>query len=104
MRACNREVTARSRVSRFEMEASRVRRMSAPEKRLKTSSADSGSSQNCSDVESAFPKVPQRSQISDRMTYSGPVGIIGCNVLLLGEPEDALLEDKLGLGGSHCWP
>lgn len=38
------------------------------------------------------------------MTYAGPVGIIGCNVLLFGEPEDALLEDKLRLGGSHGWP
>jgi hypothetical protein len=35
------------------------------------------------------------------MTYSGPVWVIGCDVLLFGEPEDALLEDKLGLGGSH---
>ena len=38
------------------------------------------------------------------MTYSGPVGIIGCDVLFLGEPEDALLEDEFGLGGSHGWP
>lgn len=38
------------------------------------------------------------------MTYTGPVGIIGCNILLLGEPEDALLEDQLGLGGSHGYP
>jgi hypothetical protein len=38
------------------------------------------------------------------MTYSGPVGIIGCDVGLLGKPEDALLEDQLGLGSSHRWP
>ena len=48
LRAFRREVMARRRVSRFPMDESRVRRMSAPEKRLKTSSTDSGSSQNWS--------------------------------------------------------
>ena len=52
-----------------------------------------------------FPELWSGQQISKfgvrTMTYSGPVGIIGRNVLLLREPEDALLEDKLGLGGSH---
>jgi hypothetical protein len=41
-----REVMARMRVSRFSRALSRVRRMSEAEKRLKTSSEDSGSSQN----------------------------------------------------------
>lgn len=40
-------VTARMRVSKFSIAVSRVRRMSAGENRLKTSSVDSGSSQNC---------------------------------------------------------
>jgi hypothetical protein len=42
----SRDVTAKIRVSRFSKALSRVRRMSAEEKRLKTSSEDSGSSQN----------------------------------------------------------
>lgn len=41
-----REVTASINVSRFENAVSRVRRMSAGVNRLKTSSVDSGSSQN----------------------------------------------------------
>lgn len=40
-------VTANMRVSRFSSAVSRVRRISAGEKRLKMSSVDSGSSQNC---------------------------------------------------------
>src|SRR5437016_715624 len=47
LRTFRREVIARMSVSRFSMEASRVRLISAGEKRLKTSSTDSGSSQNC---------------------------------------------------------
>ena len=39
-------MTASISVSRFSKAVSRVRRMSAGEKRLKTSSVDSGSSQN----------------------------------------------------------
>lgn len=42
-----REVIASMRVSRFSRALSRVRRMSAGAKRLKTSSEDSGNSQNC---------------------------------------------------------
>lgn len=41
------EVTASTRVSRLAGALSRVRRMSAEENRVKTSSADSGNSQNC---------------------------------------------------------
>jgi hypothetical protein len=43
----SRLVTASIRVSRFSSDVSRVRRISAGEKRLKMSSVDSGSSQNC---------------------------------------------------------
>ena len=43
----SRLVIASMRVSRFSRAVSRVRRMSAGEKRLKISSVDSGSSQNC---------------------------------------------------------
>lgn len=43
----SRDVTASMSVSRFSSALSRVRRTSAAEKRLKTSSGDSGSSQNC---------------------------------------------------------
>ena len=46
LRMFKRDVIARTSVSRFSIEASRVRLMSAGEKRLKTSSTDSGSSQN----------------------------------------------------------
>jgi len=45
-RMFNRDVSARIKVSRLGNEVSSVRRMSAGEKRLKTSSVDSGSSQN----------------------------------------------------------
>ena len=45
-RTHRREVTARISVSRFSRLLSRVRRMSAGEKSEKTSSVDSGSSQN----------------------------------------------------------
>ena len=41
-----RDVRARMRVSMFSRELSRARRTSTGEKRLKTSSVDSGSSQN----------------------------------------------------------
>lgn len=55
-----------------------------------------------------FPELWPGQQISKfgvrTMTYAGPVGIVGCNILLLGEPEDALLENQLGLGGSHGCP
>ena len=51
-----REVTARIRVSRFSRALSRVRRISAGAKRLKTSSDDSGSSQNYEAV-SACPET-----------------------------------------------
>lgn len=44
--AKRREVRARMRVSMFGRELSRARRTSIGEKRLKTSSVDSGSSQN----------------------------------------------------------
>jgi hypothetical protein len=40
---------ARMSVSRFSGDVSLVRRISAAEKRLNTSSVDSGSSQNCRD-------------------------------------------------------
>ena len=46
----NLEVTAKMRVSRFSKLLSLVRRMSAGENSEKTSSADSGSSQNCRTV------------------------------------------------------
>lgn len=46
LRTIRREVTANINVSKFAIEASRVRRISAGENRLKTSSGDSGSSQN----------------------------------------------------------
>jgi hypothetical protein len=98
LRLCNLEVTACSSVSRLDLEASRVRRMSAPEKRLKTSSADSGNSQNYSAPSQcsfhSFDIVWVQDE-SEAMTYAGPVRVVGCNVLLLREPEDPLLEDEL---------
>jgi hypothetical protein len=47
-RTKRREDTARMRVSRFSGHVSLVRRISAEEKRLNTSSVDSGNSQNLS--------------------------------------------------------
>lgn len=44
--ATRREQIASNNVSKFDKEPSRVRRMSAGENRLKTSSTDSGNSQN----------------------------------------------------------
>lgn len=46
LKANRRDVTASIKVSRFASDASRVRRISLVEKRVKTSSVDSGSSQN----------------------------------------------------------
>lgn len=48
-RTIRREVTDNSSVSKFDKARSRVRRMSAGVNRLKTSSVDSGSSQNFPD-------------------------------------------------------
>ena len=46
LRMIKRDVIARIKVSRFGKELSRMRRMSTGANRLKTSSVDSGSSQN----------------------------------------------------------
>lgn len=92
-----REVTAKMSVSRFSMALSRVRRISAGEKRLKTSSEDSGSSQNYGPL---AEDVRTRLLLCDE-TDRGPVGIVGGYVSLLRQPKDTLLEDELGVTGTH---
>lgn len=37
----------------------------------------------------------------EKPTYPSPVGVVRRDLLLLGEAEDALLEDELGLGSPH---
>jgi len=59
--------------------------MSAREKREKTSSADSGSSQNY------IVSAKIRNRIS--ITYTRPIWVIRRYIFLLGKLEDALLED-----------
>lgn len=34
--------------------------------------------------------------------YGGPIWVIGGDDLVFRQPEDAFLEDELGIGGSHC--
>jgi hypothetical protein len=89
-------VTASRRVSRFSKAVSRVRRISAGEKRLKMSSVDSGSSQNCG-VSRSVSGVRTRSGPA----YRCPVWIISGDDPVLGEPKDALLEHQLRVRGSH---
>lgn len=89
-----RDVNASTRVSMFSNAWSRVRRMSAGEKRLNTSSEDSGSSQNWS-------RVSKRPGSEWTVTDRGPVGVVGGYATLLGQPEYALLEDNLGVAGAH---
>ena len=68
----NRVVRARRRLSMLAREASRARRTSTGENRLKTSSPDSGSSQNCKDQKASW------FQDSDSLTprqYGSSAGI-----------------------------
>jgi hypothetical protein len=112
------EATASMRVSKLPRELSLVRRMSAGEKSEKTSSAESGSSQNCGCQQVAFqysfdifpvrsPPAPQHRAScmpevkSNIPTYTCPVRIVCGYVLLLGEAEYALFEIEFGVGGTH---
>ena len=80
-------------VSRLERVPSRVRRMSLAENKLKTSSVDSGSCQNCEGQHSSW--------IVQQRAYACPVRIIGGDGPGILKLEDALLKDELGLGGAH---
>lgn len=84
------------RVSRFSRARSRVRRISAGVNRLKTSSEDSGSCQNYSVLASHGS-----SWWGARGPNGSPVGIIGWNVALLRQSEDALFENELGVARAH---
>jgi hypothetical protein len=64
---------ARISVSRFSGDLSLVRRISTAEKRLNTSSVDSGSSQNCAGQSTCL-----KSEIRLR-AYRGPVRVISWN-------------------------
>ena len=92
----SRLVAANMRVSRFSRAASRVLRISAGEKRLKISSLDSGSSQNCVQTRSVDVIA-----LVFRLAYRCPVWIIGGYDFALRKFEDALLEHELRVGGSH---
>jgi hypothetical protein len=98
-RMIRREVTASKSVSRFDSAASRVLRISAGVKMLKMSSVDSGSSQNFNE-QSVKLKVSIL-LLKRNETNSGPERIIGRYIFIVGEAEDALFENKLGLRGSH---
>lgn len=89
-----REVTARIKVSRFARLLSRVRRMSAGENNEKTSSVDSGSSQNCTHLSTAYCR-------KHNSTYVGPIVVIGGDGGRLSQAKDALLEGELGVGSTH---
>jgi hypothetical protein len=65
------------RVSRFSRWLSLVRRMSAGENREKTSSVDSGSSQNYHE------RISEVCRMHVDLTYTCPVGIVCANALLL---------------------
>jgi len=84
-----REVTARMSVSRLARLLSRVRRISAGEKSEKTSSVDSGSSQNWRCGQSGTAKMAQT-----QASYAGPVDIVWRNLLGLRQAENALLEGE----------
>lgn len=85
--------------------------MSVGENNEKTSSADSGSSQNCrqhsvSNVNKAnnAASARQRDGAASRLighTYASPVAIVGGDLLGLRQAEDALLEGEFGVGGAH---
>lgn len=92
-----REVTAKISVSRLPKDSSRMRRMSAGEKRENTSSADSGSSQNYGVVRQEELGLSGPGDA----TYPCPVAIIRRYVFLLRELENALLEDELRVGRTH---
>ena len=86
-----REVTAKIRVSKLARLLSRVRRISAEEKREKISSADSGNSQNYSQ-ECQYNQSTAGKSARKWFAYACPVCIIGGDHFGLGEPKDALLE------------
>jgi hypothetical protein len=71
----SRLVIASMRVSRFSRAVSRVRRISAGEKRLKISSVDSGSSQNWGWIWLVLVK----GKVEERLAYRCPVRIISGN-------------------------
>lgn len=71
--------------------------MSVGEKRVKTSSAVSGSSQNYPNT-LAWTLFLMRLSIS---AYTSPILVVCGNGLLLREAEDALLEDEFGIRGTH---
>ena len=91
------EVTARISVSRLARLLSRVRRISAGEKREKTSSVDSGSSQNYAHAVVVSPEHAT----SKQKAYPSPVGVVGGDLLGLRQAEDALLEGEFRVGGAH---
>jgi len=70
--------------------------MSVGEKSVKTSSADSGSSQNYNTDYYAASH-----SFVDGKSYSRPVLVISCYFFLFGKLEDALLEHKLRIGRTH---
>jgi hypothetical protein len=71
--------------------------MSAGEKSEKTSSADSGSSQNYN----ALVRKRTCEMLGESRAYTSPVAIVGWDLLGLRQTEDALFEAKFGVGRTH---
>jgi len=71
--------------------------MSAGEKSEKTSSADSGSSQNYA----GGRMLAGGRWRGTEHTYACPVVVVGGDLLGLREAEDALLEAEFGVGRAH---
>lgn len=75
----NLEVTAKMRVSRFSKLLSLVRRMSAGENSEKTSSADSGSSQNCRTVNRSVLPVGSSLECHTPVQYGSSARMSFCS-------------------------
>lgn len=93
-----REVIASISVSRFDSELSLVRRMSTGENKLKMSSVDSGSSQNCTRVSKTAVKCGAYRLES---AHPSPVRVIRRDIFLLRKAKDALLKGQFRLRSPH---
>lgn len=72
--------------------------MSAGEKSEKTSSADSGSSQN---YRTSSRQCVRARPWACEGSYAGPIRIVGGDLLGIRQAENALLEAELGVGRAH---
>lgn len=94
-----REVIASIKVSRFAIELSLVRRMSTGENKLKMSSVDSGSSQNCkTGINQTVVKLKEDEALE---THPSPVWVVRRDIFLLRKAKDALLKGQFRFRSSH---